>query len=49
MGIIGTSSTAFLNPSVAVARIFTSAVTGIRPFDAAAFVVAQRLVASPPA
>lgn len=43
MGIIGTSSTAFLNPQVAVARIFTTAVTGIRPFDAGAFVVASTL------
>lgn len=43
MGIIGTSSTAFLNPQVALARVFTSAIAGIQPVDALAFVVASTL------
>lgn len=43
MGIIATSSTAFINPQVALARIFTSAISGIRPIDALAFIVASTL------
>ena len=36
-----TSSTAFANPAVTVARILTDTFTGIAPADAAAFVLAQ--------
>ncbi|ELY40773.1 aquaporin [Natronorubrum tibetense] len=43
MGIIGTASTAFLNPQVALARIFTSGIAGIQPFDAVMFIVASTL------
>ena len=43
MGIIGTASTAFLNPQVALARIFTSGIAGIQPFDAAMFMIASML------
>ena len=43
MGIIGTSSTAFLNPQVAIARIFTSGIAGIQPFDAGMFMLASAL------
>ena len=43
MGIIGTASTAFLNPQVALARIFTSGIAGIQPFDAVMFMLASTL------
>lgn len=43
MGIIATSSTMFVNPQVSIARIFTSAISGVRPVDALAFVVASTL------
>lgn len=43
LGIIGTSSTAFLNPQVAFARIFTSGIAGVRPFDAVMFIIASTL------
>lgn len=43
LGILGTASTAFFNPQVAVARVFTSAISGIRPLDAAMYVVASTL------
>lgn len=43
MGIIATSSTMFVNPQVALARIFTSAISGIRPFDAVMFAIASTL------
>lgn len=43
MGIIATSSTMFVNPQVSLARMFTSAVTGVRPFDGVAFIVASTL------
>ncbi|MDQ2052481.1 aquaporin [Natronolimnohabitans sp. A-GB9] len=43
MGIIGTASTAFLNPQVALARIFTSGIAGIQPFDAVMFMFASML------
>lgn len=43
MGIIGTASTAFFNPQVAIARIFTSGIAGIQPFDAVMFMVASTL------
>lgn len=42
-GIIATSSTMFVNPQVALARIFTSSIAGVRPVDAVAFVVASTL------
>ena len=38
-----TSSTAFANPAVTLARAFTSTFTGIRPIDAPGFVVAELL------
>jgi len=41
--IITTSSTMFANPQVTVARIFTPAIAGIRPLDAAFFVLAEVL------
>lgn len=43
MGILATSSTMFVNPQVSLARIFTVAITGIRPLDAVAFIVASTL------
>ena len=43
MGIIGTASTAFFNPQVALARIFTSGIAGIQPFDAVMFMFASML------
>ncbi|OLZ39528.1 MIP family protein [Natrinema saccharevitans] len=43
MGIIGTASTAFFNPQVALARVFTSGIAGIQPFDAVMFIVASTL------
>lgn len=36
-----TASTSFANPAVTIARAFTDTFSGIRPFDAPAFVVAQ--------
>lgn len=42
-GIIATSSTMFVNPQVALARIFTSSIAGIRPLDALAYIVASSL------
>lgn len=41
MGIIGTASTAFFNPQVALARVFTSGIAGIQPFDAVMFMIAS--------
>jgi glycerol uptake facilitator-like aquaporin len=43
LGIIGTASTAFFNPQVALARIFTSGIAGIQPFDAVMFMLASTL------
>lgn len=43
LGIIGTASTAFFNPQVALARIFTSGIAGIQPFDAVMFIIASTL------
>ena len=43
LGIIATSSTAFLNPQVALARVFTSGIAGIQPFDAVMFIIASTL------
>lgn len=42
-GIIATSSTMFVNPQVSLARIFTSAISGVRPVDALAFIIASFL------
>ncbi|MEA5388844.1 aquaporin [Haloarculaceae archaeon H-GB11] len=42
-GIVGTSSTMFVNPQVSLARIFTIAISGVRPFDAVAYIVASSL------
>ena len=39
--IMSTSSTMFANPQVTIARIFTNTASGIRPMDAAVFVVMQ--------
>ena len=39
--LLSTSSTMFANPQVTIARIFTSSVSGIRPFDAMIFIVMQ--------
>jgi glycerol uptake facilitator-like aquaporin len=39
--LITTSSTMFANPQVTIARIFTWAAAGVRPIDAAVFVVVQ--------
>ena len=39
--LITTSSTMFANPQVTIARMFTWAMAGIRPFDALIFVVVQ--------
>lgn len=39
--LITTSSTMFANPQVTIARVFTWAIAGIRPFDAVIFVVVQ--------
>lgn len=39
--LITTSSTMFANPQVTIARVFTWAMAGIRPFDAVIFVVVQ--------
>jgi len=41
--IITTSSTMFANPQVTIARIFTYAIAGIRPIDAAFFIIAEIL------
>jgi glycerol uptake facilitator-like aquaporin len=41
--LITTSSTMFANPQVTIARIFTYAIAGIRPLDAAVFIVAEFL------
>jgi glycerol uptake facilitator-like aquaporin len=41
--LITTSSTMFANPQVTVARIFTFAIAGIRPADAAVFVLMEIL------
>jgi glycerol uptake facilitator-like aquaporin len=38
-----TSSTSFANPAVTLARMFTDTFTGIRPFDAPGFILAQIL------
>ncbi len=40
-GIITTSATMFVNPMVTIARVFTYAIAGIRPFDVGPFIVAQ--------
>ncbi|MFB6182973.1 MAG: MIP/aquaporin family protein [Haloarculaceae archaeon] len=42
-GILATSSTMFVNPQVSFARIFTSAISGVRPFDALWYIVASFL------
>jgi glycerol uptake facilitator-like aquaporin len=42
-GVLGTASTAFFNPQVALARVFTASPAGIAPVDAAMFVVAATL------
>ena len=39
--LMSTSSTMFANPQVTIARIFTSSISGIRPFDAMIFIVMQ--------
>ncbi len=36
-----TASTSFANPAVTIARSFTDTFSGIRPFDAPAFIIAQ--------
>ena len=36
-----TASTAFANPAVTIARMFTNTFSGIRPMDVPAFVIAQ--------
>jgi glycerol uptake facilitator-like aquaporin len=36
--IMFTSSTCFANPAVSIARVFTSSLTGISPYDVAAFI-----------
>lgn len=43
--LITTSSTMFANPMVTIARMFTWAIAGIRPADAAVFVVVQLVAA----
>lgn len=42
-GIVAISSTMFVNPQVAFARIFTSSIAGVRPLDAVAFIIAAEL------
>jgi glycerol uptake facilitator-like aquaporin len=42
-GIVGTSSTMFVNPQVSLARMFTVAISGVRPVDAVAYIVASTL------
>ncbi|MFB6079098.1 MAG: aquaporin [Halarchaeum sp.] len=42
-GIVALSSTMFVNPQVAFARIFTSSIAGVRPVDALAFAVAAEI------
>jgi glycerol uptake facilitator-like aquaporin len=39
--LITTSSTMFANPQVTVARVFTYAIAGVRPFDASMFIGAE--------
>lgn len=39
--LITTSSTMFANPQVTIARMFTWAIAGIRPADAAVFIIVQ--------
>ena len=39
--IMATSSTMFANPQVTIARIFTDTASGIRPIDAAIFIIMQ--------
>ena len=36
-----TASTSFANPAVTVARVYTNTFSGIQPFDAVAFIIAQ--------
>ena len=36
-----TASTSFANPAVTIARVYTNTFSGIQPFDAIAFVIAQ--------
>ena len=43
--LITTSSTMFANPMVTIARIFTWAIAGVRPFDAVVFVIVQIVAA----
>lgn len=43
--LITTSSTMFANPQVTLARIFTWAMAGVRPFDALIFIVVQIVAA----
>jgi glycerol uptake facilitator-like aquaporin len=42
-GVLGTASTAFFNPQVALARVLTSSPAGVAPFDAVMFIVAATL------
>jgi len=39
--LMSTSSTMFANPQVTIARVFTSSISGIRPFDALIFIIMQ--------
>ncbi len=41
-----TASTSFANPAVTIARMLTDSITGIRPADAPAFIIAQCLSAA---
>jgi len=43
--IMATSSTNFANPQVTLARVFTDAPSGIRPFDAIVFILMQIVAA----
>jgi len=43
--LITTSSTMFANPQVTIARMFTWAIAGVRPADAAVFIVVQLVAA----
>ncbi|MCY4382932.1 MAG: aquaporin family protein [Nitrospinae bacterium] len=38
-----TASTSFANPAVTIARVYTNTFSGIQPFDAPAFIIAQFL------
>jgi glycerol uptake facilitator-like aquaporin len=45
-GILLTSSTAFANPAITIARVFTTSITGIAPESIFAFIVAQLIGAA---